>query len=90
MKTTDRILDILMSITIGDKLKLSAIREILNEGYDHYILKILNGCEFNGLVGPLETWDAETKIKEMHDDLAYVNNSLFILKITKGAGIDFL
>ena len=52
---------------------------------EYFVIKILNGCEYNGCVGPFDTIDkAAEKSDDMHNDPAYVNDSLFVLRVPKG------
>jgi hypothetical protein len=57
--------------------------------FDYYIVKIRCGCEFDGMLGPFTEKEAEERVPDMHDDPAYENDSLFIMKVTKGAEVDF-
>ena len=63
-----------MDKTVGDKIM------------EYFIIKIKCGCEYNGCVGPFDRIDkAAEKIDEMHDDPAYVDDSLFVLTVPKGS-----
>jgi len=53
---------------------------------EYFIIKIKCGCEYDGCVGPFDTiYKAVEKSDDMHNDPAYEDDSMFIIRVPKGS-----